>query len=162
MVSCAQRSKRWSIKGKEFDTYKVATVANSQSTMHKLATTPITIDCFSIDEEVKSTIIDTYHVPTFGTGEFPVIDFINDIIYNCEKLRKKYVETGDKAYWRALVQTLPMSWNQTRTWTGNYQNLRSMYSTRKNHKLSEWHEFCNMIECLPYGKELICYQRIGA
>lgn len=129
--------------------------------MHKLATTPITRECFSFDKELDSIRVlqpVDYEFP----AEHPLINAIDNIIFICENLREKYLETKDIKYWRALVQTLPMSWNQTRTWTGNYQNLRSMYSTRKNHKLSEWHEFCNMIECLPYGKELICYQRIGA
>jgi hypothetical protein len=130
---------------KEMDTYKVATVANSCSTMHKLETTPITLDCFSFDNDIPE-----------GDEWFYVRD---EMITHCERLRKYYLETKDKRYWRALVQLLPEAWNQKRTWTGNYQNLRGIYFARKNHKLVEWHKFCRMIESLPYGKELICYQK---
>lgn len=132
---------------KEISTYKVATVANSTSTMHKLATTPITRECFSFDNEFldkdKQTIFDF---------------IIDDTISNLEELRQLYIGTQDKKYWRMLIQLLPESWNQTRTWTANYAVLRNIYFSRKNHKLQEWRDFCNVIEELPYGKELICYE----
>lgn len=131
---------------KEISTYKVATVANSTSTMHKLATTPITRECFSFDNEFldkdKQTIFDF---------------IIDDTISNLEELRQLYIGTQDKKYWRMLIQLLPESWNQTRTWTANYAVLRNIYFSRKNHKLQEWRDFCNVIEELPYGKELICH-----
>ena len=82
-----------------------------------------------------------------------------DIIFYCEELRKKYAITKDKQYWRALVQLLPNGWMQKRTITLNYQVLRSQYFARRNHKLSEWHEYCEFIEGLPYAKELICYKK---
>ena len=132
---------------KEISTYKVATVANSTSTMHKLATTPITRECFSFDNEFldkdKQTIFDF---------------IIDDTISNLEELRQLYIGTQDKKYWRMLIQLLPESWNQTRTWTANYAVLRNIYFSRKNHKLQEWRDFCKIIETLPYGKELICYE----
>ena len=125
------------------DTYKVATVANSTSTMHKLASTPITRECFSFDNDLSKS------------DEFwSLVDFT---IENLERLRLQYLKTEDKHYWRALIQILPESWNQKRTWTANYQTLQGIYKWRKNHKLSEWRNFCDVIEALPYGKELICY-----
>jgi hypothetical protein len=126
---------------KEMDTYKVGTVANSCSTMHKITSAPITMDNFS-----------------FG----PYIEFYpmyEKIIEYCEDLRQKYLETKDKRYWRALIEILPEAWNQKRTWTANYQVLRNIYFQRRYHKLEEWHQFCDVIEKLPYGKELICYEK---
>ncbi len=130
---------------KEMDTYKVGTVANSCSTMHKLATTPITKGCFSFE----------------NTDSFsPLItDLFDDLIQDLEKIRTSYLETKDKRYWRALIQLLPSSWNQKRTWSANYQVLRNIYFARRNHKLQEWRDFCNMIEELPWGKELITIEK---
>lgn len=132
---------------KELETYKVATVANSCSTMHKLATTPITRDLFSMDEENDGLVI-------FDNG-FTVEDSIDRTIAECESLRQKFLATKDKRYWRALIQKLPDSWMQKRTWTGNYEVLRNILFARRNHKLLEWHIFCAAILKLPYGKELI-------
>lgn len=125
---------------KEMDTYKVGTVANSTSTMHKLSSRPIEINDFSFDEEFHS-----YHM-------------IQNIVKDCEFLRQKYIETKNKSYWRALIQLLPESYNQTRTWTANYAVLRNIYFARRNHKLTEWREFCKWIETLPWAKELICLE----
>ena len=125
---------------KEMDTYKVGTVANSTSTMHKLSSRPIEINDFSFDKEFHS-----YHM-------------IQNIVKDCEFLRQKYIETKDKTYWRALIQLLPESYNQTRTWTANYAVLRNIYFARRNHKLTEWREFCQWIESLPWTKELICLE----
>ena len=125
---------------KEMDTYKVGTVANSTSTMHKLSSRPIEINDFSFDEEFHN-----YHM-------------IQNIVKDCEFLRQKYIETKDKTYWRALIQLLPESYNQTRTWTANYAVLRNIYFARRNHKLTEWREFCQWIESLPWAKELICLE----
>lgn len=142
------------------DTYKVATVANSCSTMHKLATTPITKDCFSFDNDLDSLDTQFYNQEVAGFEYYFSVGVMNStVINNCERLRLKYLETKDKRYWRALIQLLPESWNQKRTWTANYQTLRAIYFARRCHKLVEWHEFCRMIEKLPYGKELICYQK---
>lgn len=131
---------------KEADTYKVATVANSESTMHTLMKEPITLDIFSFDGMAPE-----------GEGKDWVCDLIT-IVHLCETYRLKYIETKDKAYWRRLVQILPNGWNQMRTWTANYQTLRNIYFARRNHKLKEWHQFCEFIETLPYAKELICYE----
>lgn len=138
---------------KEMDTYKVATVANSCSTMHKLASTPITRECFSFDEELE-TLED---IKQYIDEEGGYLTFSETIIRNCEQLRKLYIETKDERYWRALIQLLPESWIQMRSWTANYAVLRKIYFSRKLHRLSEWRQFCEAIENLPYGKELICY-----
>lgn len=121
---------------KEFDTYKVATVANSCSTMHRIHSKPIELSDFSIDEEL--------------------LDYFSDTIVECERLRKAYIETKDKKYWRALIQLLPCGYNQKRTVTLNYETLRNIYKSRKNHKLDEWSVgFIKWIESLPYAEELI-------
>ena len=124
---------------KEMDTYKVATVANSTSTMHKITSKEITEDDFSFDDDWDLI---------FNLAKASVVE-------SCENLRQKYLNTQDKRYWRALIQLLPEGYNQTRTWTANYQVLRSIYFARRNHKLIEWHTFCEEIEKLPYAKELI-------
>ena len=137
------------------DTYKVATVANSTSTMHKLASTPITLDCFETCDLNADLIIEDSAYPI---SQVTVDDFYSVIIKRLEKLRKLYIETKDKRYWKELIRWLPESWLQTRTWTGNYSILRNIYMWRKDHKLTEWHTFCHQIEKMPYAKELICYK----
>ena len=133
---------------KEFDTYKVGTVANSTSTM------PITMDIFDFDN--LDVVIDSYTVPHGGERITIFSDYAEDIIDMCENLRLKFKETGDAVYWRALVQILPNAYLQTRTITMSYANLRNIYSQRKNHKLKEWHQFCEeWIPTLPYAKDLI-------
>lgn len=125
---------------KEFDTYKVGTTANSTSTMHKLSSTPITMDCFELSEYTKS---DNYF-----------LNFINHL----EGLRRKYLESKNKTIWKTLIEELPESWLQTRTVTVNYENLRNMYFQRRNHKLTEWSEmFIEWVDTLPYAAELIKY-----
>ena len=130
---------------KEFDTYKVGTVANSCSTMHKLDAYPITREMFSWDNEDEMD------------KEF--WETVDRIIAECERLRLKFKETGSKSYWRALVQLLPESWMQKRTVTLNYQVARAMHFARKSHKLTEWHTLCKAFENLPYGKEFITYEK---
>ena len=129
------------------DTYKVGTTANSTSTMHKLASTPITLDCFEIDDyEPRLQLIDPIHIDT------RISQFIDDL----EQLRQLYNQTKDIRYWKELIRWLPESWLQTRTWTADYSVLRNIYHWRKNHKLTEWHQFCDfVVNNLPYGKELI-------
>jgi hypothetical protein len=122
---------------KEFDTYKVGTVANSCSTMHKIHSKPITKDDFSIEQLSISSL-----------------DMFYDVISHLESLRTYYLETKDKKVWYNIIQLLPESYNQTRTVTMNYENVLNMYRARKNHKLDEWHTFCDWIEELPYFKEL--------
>lgn len=123
---------------KEYDTYKVATVANSTSTMHKIASKPIELSDFSCDK------LDEESLEAFKK----YIDYI-------ESVRLKYVQTKDKALWYDLIQLLPSSYNQMRTCTFNYENLVSMYYARKTHKLDEWHVFCDWVKTLPYASDLI-------
>lgn len=141
---------------KEFDTYKIGTVANSTSTMHKLATTPITLDCFEIDDYDRDlSLADNPKDDELDN----ISTFEEDIIYVLENIRQKYLETKDKRYWKELVRWLPESWLQTRTVTMNYENIRNMYFQRRNHKLTEWSEsFIKWVETLPYAKELIMYE----
>lgn len=139
---------------KEFDTYKVATVANSTSTMHKLASTPITKECFETDDMHNELMMyenDPYN-PDMHFSEYWDM-LINDL----EHLRQKYNETKNQGYWKELIRLLPESWLQTRTVTLNYQVLRNIYSQRRYHRLNEWRVFCNWIEILPYAEELILY-----
>ena len=140
---------------KEFDTYKVGTVANSTSTMHKLASTPITKDCFEMDDyQANLNVFDNepYNIDSI------IDDHWEDLINVCETLRQRYNETKDKRYWKELIRILPEGWLQTRTVTLNYEILRNIYFQRRYHKLSEWHQFCEWIESLPYAKELITYE----
>lgn len=143
---------------KEFDTYKVGTVANSTSTMHKLATTPITLDCFEIDDYDRNlSLADN---PEEDDNELDhILVFEEDVIMVLENIRKKYLETKDKRYWKELIRWLPESWLQTRTITMNYENIRNMYFQRRNHKLTEWSEtFIKWVKSLPYAEELIMYE----
>ena len=128
----------------EFDTYKVATVANSTSKMHKLASTPITIDCFEMDD--------------FSDNSDIISLWIEDVIPSLEELRQKYNDTKDTRYWKELIRLLPESWLQKRTITLDYATLRNQYFQRRNHKLTEWHTYCKWIESLPYAKDLICLE----
>ena len=114
---------------KEFDTYKIGTTANSTSTMHKLTSKPITLDCFETDDFNED--LEYYKGNT--TGMLSEI-----IIEQLEYLRQKYLETKDKKYWKELVRWLPESWLQTRTWSANYEVVRSICQQRRNHKLNEW------------------------
>ncbi len=139
---------------KEADTYKIATVSNSCSTMHKITSSEITEENYSFDPEPDKPLTD---LPT--NDYVRILDIKNRAVADVEWLRKKYNETKDKRYWRLLIQINPDGWLQKRTWTGNYQNLRNMYFARKNHKLIEWRQFCQIIEQLPYSKELICYEK---
>ena len=139
---------------KEMDTYKIATVSNSTSTMHKLASNPIMKEMFEFDDNADNLVV-SQGKSICGDWEYVFSDYIEDIVDMCENIRLKFKETGDTAYWRALIQLLPESYNQTRTWTANYATLRNIYFQRKDHKLSEWHKFCDWIESLPYSNELI-------
>ena len=140
---------------KEMDTYKVATVANSTSTMHKLASTPITKDCFEMDDYNGS-------LKVYDREPYNIDDYIDDIWDNiidyCETLRKRYLETKDMKYWKELIRILPESWLQTRTWTANYAVLRQIFHWRKSHKLTEWWSFCDWIRSLPYAEQLITFE----
>lgn len=132
---------------KEFDTYKVGTVANSCSTMHKLKDTPITRDCFEMSGHEDITMVLNALVKTH--------DFWYWLIDALEYLRQKYLETKDKKYWYELIRMLPESWLQKRTVTMSYENVANIYSQRMNHKLTEWSkDFIQWVDSLPYFKEL--------
>jgi hypothetical protein len=139
---------------KEIDQYKVGTITNSTSTMHKLASTPITKECFEIDDYKNIKLYDKepYNPDTY------MDDVWNELIEVCEVLRKRFLETKDIRYWKELIRILPESWLQTRTWTANYAILRNIVYWRKNHKLKyEWDSFIQWCQTLPYSSELIFY-----
>ena len=136
---------------KEADTYKIGTVANSCSTMHKIQEKEFTIDDFSCE------LLDRF-VEDTGGDIAPVWDFKRPMEYSIEMLNKArnlYLETKDKKYWWQMIQLLPSSYNQTRNVMLNYEVLSNMYHSRKNHKLDEWREFCKWIENLPYAELII-------
>ena len=126
---------------KEYDTYKVATVANSTSTMHKIHSKPFSMDDFSCD-----------HM-TDGTKKFT-----ETVVAELENIRLRFKETKSKDDWYDMIQLLPSSYNQMRTCTFNYETLINIYRARKNHKLAEWHTFCDWIETLPYAEQLITFE----
>ena len=133
---------------KEFDTYKVGTVANSCSTMHKIQEKEFTLEDFSC-EHLYRFVEDT------GGDIAPVWDFKKPMEYSIEMLNKartKFLETKDKKYWWQMIQLLPSSYNQTRNVMMNYEVLANIYESRKDHKLDEWREFCKWIEELPYSE----------
>lgn len=137
---------------KEMDTYKVGTTANSTSTMHKLASTPITKECFELDDYNGGLpLIDDVHIG------LRVDCFIDDL----EQLRQKYLETKDVKYWKELIRWLPEGWLQTRTWTANYSILRNIIHWRTNHKLTEWHQFIDWCKTLPYSEELLFFNNVN-
>lgn len=123
---------------KEYDTYKVATVANSTSTMHKIHGKAFSLDDFSHDHMTAGTLA-----------------FMEAVVAELEAIRNRYLETKSREDWYDMIQLLPSSYNQMRTCTMNYETLINIYHARKNHKLAEWHTFCNWIMTLPYAKELI-------
>lgn len=134
---------------KEFDTYKVGTVANSCSTMHKIHEKEFELDDFSHEH-----LISDYG--EIGDDIFyPTLLHLESIVLNLNAYREKYLKTNDKKYWWQMIQLLPSSYNQKRTVQMNYEVLRGMYEYRKNHKLDEWVEFCKWIETLPYFKEIL-------
>ena len=137
---------------KEFDTYKVGTVANSCSTMHKIAEKEFTLDDFS-HEHLFHNVNDTEM--WFDIDFLKVLD--NTIFY-LNKARELYLKTHDKKYWWQMIQLLPSSYNQKRTVMLNYEVLTNIYPMRKNHKLDEWRDFCKWIETLPYS-ELITKEK---
>lgn len=122
---------------KEFDTYKVGTVANSCSTMHKIAEKPFEIDDFSHEHLFP-------HSPQFDS-----MDYLSAIIEYLNACREAYIRCNEKCFWWQMIQLLPSSYNQRRTVTLNYAVARNQYHARKNHKLDEWHDYCKMLEKLP-------------
>lgn len=132
---------------KEFDTYKIGTVANSCSTMHKIHAKDFTMEDFS-HEHLALYEVDGEICRDFEGALECTIDDLN-------VARKLYLETKDKKYWHTMIQLLPCSYNQKRTVMLNYEVLTNIYRSRKNHKLDEWREFCDWVKTLPYAKELI-------
>ena len=123
---------------KEFDTYKVGTVANSTSTMHKIQAKKFSRDDFSMEKLTGNAVA------------------VMDSVIEClEEERLKFIETKNKENWINMIQLLPSSYNQMRTVTLNYENLINIYYARKSHKLAEWHTLCDWIEALPYAEQLI-------
>ncbi|MBQ6788894.1 MAG: hypothetical protein IJO81_01755 [Clostridia bacterium] len=123
---------------KEFDTYKVGTVANSTSTMHKIHSKSFERDDFSHDK--------------MSEGALACLD---SLIAYLEDARVRFIETKDKAHWHDMIQLLPSSYNQMRTVTLNYENLINIYNARCTHKLDEWHRLCEWILTLPYADDLL-------
>ena len=130
---------------KEYDTYKVGTVANSTSTMHKIHSSPFSRSDFSCDR--------------MSEGALACLD---NVIAYLEEARMRYNDTKDKVHWHDMIQLLPASYNQMRTCTMNYENLINIYYARRGHKLPEWHVFCEWIENLPYAQQLILVKREDA
>ena len=144
---------------KEFDTYKVGTVANSCSTMHKIAAKEFTLEDFSCEHLITSHDSDHYESDYrwhSGSADIDLyaspLDGLNIIIGLLNANRKAYLETKDKKYWWQMIQLLPSSYNQRRTVMLNYEVLANIYKSRRNHKLDEWHTFCDWIEELPYSE----------
>ena len=135
---------------KEFDTYKVGTVENSCSTMHKIQAKEFTIDDFSHEHLI--------------TREKPLVEGVDQVeppnaiwlihrtVQTLKQYRDLYLETKDKKYWWQMIQLLPSSYNQKRTLLLNYEVLTNIYNSRRNHKLDEWHDFCDWIKTLPYSE----------
>ncbi|MBE6625631.1 MAG: hypothetical protein E7628_00400 [Ruminococcaceae bacterium] len=123
---------------KEYDTYKVGTVANSCSTMHKIHSKEFSREDFSCDRMSETALA-----------------CLDNIIEVLETQRLKFIQTKERAYWDDMIQLLPTSYNQMRTCTLNYENLINIYYARRNHKLPEWHTYCDWIASLPYASEFI-------
>ena len=137
---------------KEFDTYKVGTVANSCSTMHKIAAKEFTMEDFSCEHLYAENDIDGMYYSTTAEEEFTSTDVLKVVIEALNNYREMYLSTKDKKYWWQMIQLLPSSYNQKRTVMLNYEVLANIYKSRRNHKLNEWHVFCDWIEGLPYGQ----------
>ena len=127
---------------KEYDTYKVATVANSTSTMHKIHSKEFSIEDFSHD-----------HLTEEG------MESLKRTVEDLERIRLRFLEEKNKEDWYSIIQLLPSSYQQMRTCTMNYESLINMYFSRKSHKLEEWHTICDWIKTLPYAKELILAEK---
>ena len=157
---------------KEFDTYKVGTVANSCSTMHKIAAKKFTLEDFSCEHLFDEGSLPPYeeradidHCEPLAAIDvngqwcyYTPKTFLNMTCHVLNHFRKLYLKTKDKKYWWQMIQLLPSSYNQKRTVMLNYEVLANMYKSRKGHRLDEWHTFCDWIESLPYS-ELITGER---
>ena len=135
----------------EYDTYKIGTVTNSCSKMHKIADKEFTMEDFSKEHLLNEPL---YFYDGMDVDEkrfYPVILLYN-IVESLNLCRKLYIQTKDKTYWWRMIQLLPSSYNQKRTVMLNYEVLANIYKSRKDHKLDEWREFCKWIETLPYSE----------
>ena len=136
---------------KEFDTYKIGTVSNSCSTMHKIAAKEFTLDDFSYEHLVDTPLVESEPgVPELFNMQAKHMLEITIGVLNAARLN--YLKTQDKKYWYSMIQLLPSSYNQKRTVMLNYEVLANMYESRKNHKLDEWRDFCKWVEALPYSE----------
>lgn len=141
---------------KQLDTYKIGTVTNSTSTMHKIQSKPLTRESFEIEQipyEEQEEMEQRDGI--YCAGELS--DLFDETIQTCEDLRKAFNQTKDKRYWRKLIELLPESYLQAREYTLNYEVLRSIVHQRKGHKLGEWQKFIHWVHTLPYAEELIFY-----
>ena len=140
---------------KEFDTYKVGTVSNSCSTMHKIAEKEFTLEDFSHEHLIGTS---EQQVPYSSNVPY-IIDFriqLEQVITSLNNARELYIETKDKKYWWQMIQLLPSSYNQKRTVTMNYENVVCILNQREGHKLDEWNEFCRILKDLPYISKITC------
>ena len=141
---------------KQLDTYKIGTVTNSTSTMHKIQSKPLTRESFEIEQipyEEQEEMEQRDGI--YCAGELS--DLFDETIQTCEDLRRAFNQTKDKRYWRKLIELLPESYLQAREYTLNYEVLRSIVHQRKGHKLGEWQKFIHWVHILPYAEELIFY-----
>lgn len=136
---------------KEFDTYKVGTVANSCSTMHKIADKEFTLDDFS-HEHLIDSFGEAWDIAAGDECRSTPLDILYTVINALNIYRENYLEIKDKKYWWQMIQLLPSSYNQRRTVMLNYEVLANMYRSRKNHKLDEWHVLCDWVKALPYSQ----------
>lgn len=136
---------------KEFDTYKVGTVVNSCSTMHKIAAKEFTLEDFS-HEHLIDSFDETWDIAAGDECRSTPLDILYTVSNALNIYREKYLETKDKKYWWQMIQLLPSSYNQRRTVMLNYEVLANIYKSRKSHKLDEWHVFCDWVKELPYSE----------
>lgn len=137
---------------KELDTYKVGTVANSCSTMHKIAAKEFTLEDFSTEHFITADNDDPMDAYFVGNTRWGSNDVMNITLKVLNYYRNRYLKTKDKKYWWQMIQLLPSSYNQRRTVMLNYEVLANMYKSRKDHKLDEWRDFCKWIKTLPYSE----------
>lgn len=153
---------------KEFDTYKVGTVANSCSTMHKIHAKEFTLDDFScedlwhVDHSIEDYISDHKDKGENYWAVQNPLHVMNIMIGTLNYYREQYLKNKEKKDWKQMIQLLPTSYNQKRTIMLNYEVLANIYHSRKNHKLDEWHKFCDWIESLPYSEIITKYKPVYA
>ena len=132
---------------KQFDCYKIGTVSNSCSTMHKIAEKEFTLDDFSHEH-----LLDDGHITYDDDCWLSPMDCLREQVHTLNMFREQYLKTNDKTWWWQMIQLLPSSYNQKRTVMLNYEVLANMYESRKDHKLDEWRDFCKWVENLPYSE----------